>query len=33
MLFFLDKLFNDITMCEIDSVLNDYIKYELKYGN
>ncbi len=32
-LFFLDKLFNDITMCEIDSVLNDYIKYELKYGN
>lgn len=32
-LFFLEKMFNDITILEIDSILNDYIGYELKYGN
>lgn len=32
-LFFLDTLFNDLSVCDIKSILDDYARYELKYGN
>lgn len=32
-LFFLEKLLNDVTLHDIDSILNDYAGYDLKYGS